>query len=704
MDDSDKLLSDLRTGRLTEIKIDANPPTDWSVLVEASQACSLERISVANVKLGGPAEAAFVQLLRHHHATLRHVSLEGLSLSVSASRVLVDALSGTTALESLSLAHNGTLGPRGIKMWCEFLKQARQLFHLDCEACGMGHFGAQAVGQVLPRTLQSLNLSRNKLGADGIWKMASRLANLTDLQLLDLSNNQIGDDGCLELARNLAAHNAALEKLLLGNNDQGCVVLVEGLLPLDKDGESESDEGDSDLEHDGVDQKEDEALSIDHNFDNGKLKKSRLRELHLDQNAIGDEGAGALVEHLDQITDLQTVTLQGNAISDARMRILDMLLKHRTLIASPRKSYTMETSLITPEPSERVEEGNFTESPRKEVFQERMTVDSAAIERGRDAFLSIASSAEEAVIPELPMDYIVHMTDNWNRTTCTHGTYGPLLRAIDKEAAEEGEAYLWLVRKLELSSAGRMDAIRTTVLAELPTLRHASIATLTATAVDHGIYAFVYDIPDASAIPLRKCLTNPDYRKALTWPVRLHIAWSIADALEFLHSSSSGRKAALHGDLHPDSIYVSSDFNNVYLLDAGMSRLIATDRSRFASGEVVFGLRAYRCPRYERGSIAYDASCDIFSLGVVLSELTTSRLQRSKEKKTGLAYDVYYDCVFARKPLKTDPLAGVSSKQLMQTLGQVTFACLSPRPEQRPTAATVAQILKELQEQEKART
>ena len=356
--------------------------------------------------------------------------------------------------------------------------------------------------------------------------------------------------------------------------------------------------------------------------------------------------------------------------------------------------------MITPEPSERADEGICTESPVKEIIQHQTTVDTASIKRGRDLILSTAYSDEEDVIPELPMDYVVYITNNWSRTVCTRGTYGHLLRAVDEYSEENEIGDLRLVRKLELSSAGEMNAIRKTVLAELSALRHASIAPLIATAIDHGIYAFVYGIPDASAIPLRKCLTDPGFRKAFTWPLRLHIAWSIADALQFLHSNSSGRKAALHGDLHPDSIYVSSDFDRVYLLDAGMSRLVATDRSRFATDDVVYGSRAYRCPRYERGSIAYDASCDIFSFGVVLSELTTTRLQRSRETKTGLAYDVYYDCVVVRKPLKSDALVGNLSHHLIQTLWQVTFACLSPTPEQRPTAATVVRILKALQEQE----
>lgn len=315
--------------------------------------------------------------------------------------------------------------------------------------------------------------------------------------------------------------------------------------------------------------------------------------------------------------------------------------------------------------------------------------------------LSGLSSDEDDAIPQIPMTYVLHITNNWSQTVCSHGAFGPLHSAIDEEVEQEGNT--WLVRRIQLSSAGKMEAVRAAVMAELSHLRHDSLAPLVGVAIDQGTYAFVYDIPDKLALSLRKCLTDQQFRKILSWPIRLDLACRIAEVVEFLHRNSPGRKAALHGDLQPDSVYLSSDFEHVYLLDAGMSRLIATDRSRFSSGDVVYGSRAYRCPRYERGSLAYDASCDIFSFGIILSELMTSKVQRLKTTQTDLAYDVYYDCVLARQPLRTDPLAGPVSKLLMQTWGQLTLACMSPLPSQRPTASTAFQILKELNTHESVR-
>ncbi len=113
---------------------------------------------------------------------------------------------------------------------------------------------------------------------------------------------------------------------------------------------------------------------------------------------------------------------------------------------------------------------------------------------------------------------------------------------------------------------------------------------------------------------------------------------------------------------------------------------------------MVFGARAYRCPRYERGSCAYDASSDIFALGIILAELMTGQLQRSKSKESssGMAYDVYYEHIVTQKDISTDVVAGPIPVGIEQSLGQVMISCLSPIPVRRPTANTVVQILKEL--------
>jgi hypothetical protein len=90
----------------------------------------------------------------------------------------------------------------------------------------------------------------------------------------------------------------------------------------------------------------------------------------------------------------------------------------------------------------------------------------------------------------------------------------------------------------------------------------------------------------------------------------------------------------------------------------------ATDRETFRSGDVVFGARAYRCPRYERGSMPTmpPATC---SLRAFSPRSMTGQLQRSKSKESsGMAYGVLQANVtqkIFRLMLRRVPLQQVSS-------------------------------------------
>jgi hypothetical protein len=87
----------------------------------------------------------------------------------------------------------------------------------------------------------------------------------------------------------------------------------------------------------------------------------------------------------------------------------------------------------------------------------------------------------------------------------------------------------------------------------------------------------------------------------------------------------------------------------------------------------------------------------MFSLGVVLAEVMTGRLQRSKGASCAdMANDVYYELIVTQKSITADPFAGAMDKGVMNGLGQCMVSCMSPIPGRRPTAATVAHILGEL--------
>lgn len=728
------------------------------------------------------------------HISLRHCNIASPSLC---SKVLDSLDRARPDLETLDLSHN-PLGPRGAKVLASFLQTTPRLRVLKVGHASLGHFGAQALGGSLPDGLVVLDLSHNNMGHDGIWKLADAglTQRLNRLRELDVSHNQIGDDGCLEIAHRLG-WLTALERLDLSHNDIGTVG-VEGLaqslmdlaVPLLPPAASQDSDGapppgttpqlrrlamagnrlDNDAaRHLGIALTKLTCLThldLSRNVIGDEGSQSivdglmvlatdqALQVLDLSHNRIGDLGAGAFVEHLESLEGLQKLILHDNTVSEARTRILDMLLKHRhtSTTATPSSSARATSLLRKGDPTsfssaslrtlDDVDEGSAGSGDLQPPDW-----DAEKIATGRDLMAELlddfddddgefdsgsVATPNKSVLPhsrpQLPVEYLRYLTDNFSKSHLLgYGAFGPLyaLRHDSEREGEQGDEGLseakLILRRLELGSAGPLQAVRESVVNELWIGRHrlglAGWLAPVAVTVTPSAHYVLYDVADR--ISLRDALRELPHRRALALRTRVAILTRVASALRHLHTAppstpggpsfnrTRATPASFHGDIQPSNVYLSlSDYTDVRMSDAHLSRLVATDRRRFESGDTVFGVRSYRCPRYERGSVPYEAASDIFGFGILMAEVLSGRLQRSaadaKAKGGGGSrsrYDVYYDVLLAQVPFefdperREDPGAVQPSAEAMQTLLQVMYACLNSAVAQRPTAATVAHIL-----------
>ena len=600
---------------------------------------------------------------------LRDLSLVNVGCSVSTIRPLSELL---PRLESLNLAHNAKLGPRGGKALAGAFSSCTHLTLLSLSGTGLGHFGAQALGTSLPTTLTTLNLSHNALGADGLWKLAPKLSHLTQLETLCLAHNQAGDDGCLELARHLPPTLVYLD--LSGNDvsDAGWKALVPVLHSIET----------LLLSHNRIVDPQEVAslktlqrLDLSHNRIEtmDEPMGTNLQVLDLRHNQIGDVGAGSLVEHVDDMPSLMTLELEDNPISEARMRILDLLLKHRT----PRAATIEE-----PEESER------TDTDVLEPTEEEGSLDEELVEEGRE----ILQQSEDGALAHIPYDYARYLADGFVQPL-EYGAFGWLFAASDEIFGEDQKGLL--VRRLPIHPAGPMESVRQRVLEDFGSLQHEALVPILAKATSNQSMAFLYDSRE-HPLSLRECLGDETRRKNMPWKKRFTLLKVAAQGLAYLHADSKDHKRMFHGDLSSSTIRVSEDYTSAQLLDVGVSRVVATDRHRFASGEVVFGSRSYRCPRYERGSFPYDLSSDIFSFGIVLAEVLTGMLQMSKLDKRAGRFDAFYQHFLVQQPFREDPLIPSLPTPVANAFGQLIVSCLVPNVSQRPTASTLAQILEQL--------
>jgi eukaryotic-like serine/threonine-protein kinase len=154
------------------------------------------------------------------------------------------------------------------------------------------------------------------------------------------------------------------------------------------------------------------------------------------------------------------------------------------------------------------------------------------------------------------------------------------------------------------------------------TLRHPNIADVFDVGADHGSYFFAMELvhgQNVRAIRREAATRNEGVPLAIT----LAIVSGVASALVYTHTKRGpgGPLNIVHRDVTPSNIIVSYD-GAIKLVDFGIARADtnpATTRSR--TGQLR-GKVPYMSPEHCRAK-PLDGRADLFSLGVVLFELTT---------------------------------------------------------------------------------
>ncbi|KAF8730689.1 hypothetical protein HU200_016548 [Digitaria exilis] len=113
------------------------------------------------------------------------------------------------------------------------------------------------------------------------------------------------------------------------------------------------------------------------------------------------------------------------------------------------------------------------------------------------------------------------------------------------------------------------------------------------------------------------------------WKTCFEIIKGICQGLRFLHKAMDGHRPIVHLDLQPSNILL--DHNMVpKISDFGLARLFGEEQTRINTINVV-GKKGYMAPEYlYRGEIS--ARSDIYSLGIVIMEITTGEMNSSSDK------------------------------------------------------------------------
>ncbi len=154
-------------------------------------------------------------------------------------------------------------------------------------------------------------------------------------------------------------------------------------------------------------------------------------------------------------------------------------------------------------------------------------------------------------------------------------------------------------------------------------LSHPHIVNIYDVGEENGIYFMVMEYVDGRNLK--------DYiREKGRLPVEeaMHIASQIAEALEEAHAAGM-----VHRDIKPQNILFSRD-GKIKVTDFGIA--IAGDGVTVTVGDQIVGSVQYISPEQARGGIAIKQS-DLYSLGIVLYEMVTSKVPFTGESPVALA-------------------------------------------------------------------
>ncbi|KAL6622653.1 hypothetical protein ACP70R_032532 [Stipagrostis hirtigluma subsp. patula] len=232
----------------------------------------------------------------------------------------------------------------------------------------------------------------------------------------------------------------------------------------------------------------------------------------------------------------------------------------------------------------------------------------------------------------------------------------------------------------------------------LSQINHRNIVRLLGCCLEVDVPMLVYEF--ISNGTLYEFLHDNDRRSPIPLDLRLKIAIQSAEALAYIHSSTS--RTILHGDVKSLNILLDNECN-AKVSDFGASALKSMDKDDFIM--FIQGTLGYLDPETFVSHHLTEKS-DVYSFAVVLLELMTRKkaiyIDASNEKQS-LSHT--FILMFQQSKLRDMLDSEIVYDEVMlvlEKLAELVMHCLSPRGDERPTMKEVAerlQMLRRLQMQ-----
>lgn len=206
---------------------------------------------------------------------------------------------------------------------------------------------------------------------------------------------------------------------------------------------------------------------------------------------------------------------------------------------------------------------------------------------------------------------------------------------ILKELGKGGMGEVYLAQDTKLNRYVAIKILPSDLVADKDRMKRFLREARAASAISHSNVAHIYEIGETDGTHFiameyieGETLASRMRRTEFTTPEILEISAQITDALREAHS-----KGIIHRDIKPANVMLTSR-GNVKLLDFGLAKILLSEATDAASSlptatrtelGTAMGTLPYMSPEQLRGQYV-DHRTDIFSLGVLLYQLSTKQL------------------------------------------------------------------------------
>ncbi|PWA68396.1 hypothetical protein CTI12_AA309330 [Artemisia annua] len=186
----------------------------------------------------------------------------------------------------------------------------------------------------------------------------------------------------------------------------------------------------------------------------------------------------------------------------------------------------------------------------------------------------------------------------------------------------------------------------------------------------------------------------------LSWKKRLNIILGVAKGLEFMHNLHT---PIIHRDIKASNVLLDKDFE-AHIADFGLARRIENAHSHVSTQ--VAGTMGYMPPEYFHGATLATVMGDVYSFGILMFEIATSRRPnwplKNEDGKEIRLVEWAASMVSQNREMEMMDV-GMSKEDLKENQVQEFFKiatfCTTEAPKLRPNMNEVVKLLNQIQEE-----